>query len=54
MPSDHKPKEIAGAFDDNCIEYECGSDEKLTVKDYLGKVRPYLQDIIDDLKTFGV
>lgn len=50
MLNDHSQKTLLALS----MIHECGSDEKLTVKDYLGNIRPYLQDIIDDLKTFGV
>lgn len=54
MHNDRKPKMIAGPFDDNYIEYECGSDGKLTVRDCLGNIRQYIRDIIGYLKTFGI
>ena len=46
-----KLKKIADIFDDKYIEYTSGSDENLTIRKYLENIRPYLQDMIDTLKT---
>ena len=42
-------------FSRNYIEYEINGykDKKLSIKEYLNKFKPYLNDLIDDLKTKG-
>ena len=34
------------------MKCESGSDEKLTIKKYRENIRPYLRDMIDNLKIF--
>ena len=53
IPKDYKLRKSAGSFNDKYIECVSVSDEKLTVKEYLENTRPYLQDKIDNRKTFG-
>ena len=50
-----KPIKTKGAFNNNYMEYESRGDEdkKLSPKDYLDIVRPYLRDIINNHKTHG-
>ena len=47
-----KPIRTGNAFISNYIEYESNSDKdkSLSVKEYLNKNRPYLSDMINDLK----
>ena len=33
------------------IEYKSGKNEELTIEKYLESIRPYLRDMMDDLKT---
>ena len=52
LEKDHyKPVRIA--FSSNCIEYKSkgDKDKSLSIKDYLGEIKPYLNDIINDYKT---
>ena len=44
---------ICSAFDDNYSEYESngGKDKTISVEEYLDKIRPYLSNIINDLKS---
>ena len=53
IPNGYKPKKIASAFDDNYIKYKIKGDEKLSIEQYLENVRPYLHDMIDNLKISG-
>ena len=48
----YKPIRTGNAFSSNYIEYESNSDKdkSLSVKEYLNKNRPYLSDMINDLK----
>ena len=41
-------------WSNNYIEYKINGDKNtiLSVKEYFDKIRPYLKDIINDLKTF--
>ena len=41
------------AFDDKYIEYKSKGDEKLSTAKYLNKIRPYLHDVIYNLKPSG-
>ena len=38
-------------FDDRYIEYRSENDEQLPIRKYLENIRPYLWDMIDNLKT---
>ena len=43
---------IATIWNKNYIEYESSGDRnrRLSIQEYLNKIRPYLKDIINDLK----
>ena len=43
------------AFSSNCIEYKSNGDKDktLSIHDDLDEIKPYLSDIINDLKTQG-
>ena len=49
----YKPIKTKGAFNGNYIEYESRGDKnkKLSVKEYLCMIIPYLRDMINDHKT---
>ena len=49
----YKPTKTKHAFNDNYIEYESkgDKDKKLSPKEYLDMIRPYLSDMINDHKT---
>ena len=49
----YKPIITNGAFNTNCIQYESkgNKDKILTIYEYLGMIRPYLSNIINDHKT---
>ena len=49
----YKPIIVKGAFNNNYIQYESkgDKDKKLTISEYLDKIRPYLVDIINDHKN---
>ena len=51
----YEPVRIGNTFSSNYIEYESGSDRNKTLsnKEYLDKNRPYLSNMINDLKTKG-
>ena len=51
IPTDYKPKKIAGFFDDKYIEYESEGSEALSIEQYLEEIRPYLGNLINDLRT---
>ena len=47
----YKPLRVGNFSSNNYIEYKSKSDRKtLLVKKYLNKIRPYLKDIINNLK----
>ena len=50
----YKPGKVRNFWSNNCIEYESNSDRNktLSIEEYLNKIRPYLKDIINDLKKF--
>ena len=53
---DHcKPIKVVNAFNSNYIEFESNNDmnKSLSVKENLNNIRPYLSDLINDLKTQG-
>ena len=47
-----KPVRVSGFWSNNYIEYQRNGDRNKTlfVDEYLNKLRPYLKDIIDNLK----
>ena len=49
----YKPIKIRNAFSNNYTEYESNADKDktLSVKEYLDKIRPYLNYTINDHKT---
>ena len=53
FPKDYKPKKISGTFGDNYIEYKSEGDEQLTIEQYLGNIRRYLHDMIDNFGTYS-
>ena len=53
IPKDCKPKKIAGTFDDQYIEYKSEGYGKLSIEQYLDEIRPYLIDMIDNLRASG-
>ena len=50
----YKPVRVGKFWSNNYIEYEYEStwdrNKKLTIKKYLNKIRPYLEDIMNDLQ----
>ena len=48
----YKPVKVSNFWSNNYIEYESNSDKNkpLSVKKYLNKIRPYIKDIINNLK----
>ena len=48
----YKPVKVNNFWSNNYIEYKSNSDRNkiLSVEEYLDKIRPYLKDIINDLK----
>ena len=50
-----EPVRISHVFNDNYIGYKSNGDKDktLSVKECLDKIRPYLSDMINDLKTQG-
>ena len=49
----YKPVRVGNFWSNNHIEYKSKGDrKKLSVKKYLNKIRPYLKDIINNLKKF--
>ena len=48
----HKPEKVNNCWNNNYIEYKSNSDENkiLLVEEYLNKIRPYLRDLVNDLK----
>ena len=51
----HKPVKVSNFWSNNYILYESNGDRNKTllVKEYLNKIRPYLKDIINNLKKPG-
>ena len=51
----YEPARIGNAFSRNCIEYESNGDKEKTlwIEEYLEKIRPYLSNMINDLKMQG-
>ena len=50
-----KPIRTSNDFSSNFIKHESNSDKNksLSLKEYLNKIRPYLSNMINDLKTQG-
>ena len=48
----HKPVRVNNFWSSSYIKYKSNSDryQTLSVEEYLDKIRPYLNDIINDLK----
>ena len=48
----YKPLRVSNFWSNNYIEYESngGRSKTLSVENYLTKIRPYLKDIINNLK----
>ena len=48
----YKPVRLNNFWSNNYIEYKSNGDKNriISVKEYLDKIRPYLKDIINDLK----
>ena len=48
----YKPVRVSNFWSNNYIEYESKGDRNKTlpVEEYLNKIRPYLKDIINNLK----
>ena len=51
----YEPKEIKSAFDDSYVLYESRGDKDnaIAIYDYFDKIKPYLNDMIDDYKSKG-
>ena len=47
----YKPVRVGNVWSNNYIEYD-DRNKTLSVEEYLNKIRPYLKDIINDLKKF--
>ena len=49
----HKPVRVSNFWSSNYIEYKSDGDRNKTLsgEEYVSKVRPYLKDIINNLKT---
>ena len=50
-----KPVIVGNLWNNNYIEHESNGDRNktLSVEEYLNKIRPYLKDIINNLKKSG-
>ena len=51
----YKPIITKSAFNSNYIQYEIvgGKDKNLSIKKYLDKIKPYLNDMINNHKAQG-
>ena len=51
----YKPTEVKSAFDGSYVLYESRGDKdgKLTLYEYFDKIKPHLEDMIDDYKSKG-
>ena len=51
----YKPVGVSNFWTNNYIEYESNGDRNkiLSVEEYLNKIRPYLKDVINNLKKSG-
>ena len=54
--NDYKPVRINNFLSNNYIEYKSNGDinKRLSVEEYLNKIRPYLKIIINNLKKSGI
>ena len=52
----YKPIKTNGAFNENYMEYESRGDKdrNLSLEDYLNIIMPFLKDMINNLKNYGV
>ena len=52
----YKPVRVSNFWSNNYIEYERNGDRNktLSVEEYLNKIRPYLKEIINNLKKFDM
>ena len=52
MKKNYKPVRVINVWSKNYIESESSNDRKktLSVEEYLNRIRPYLKDIINNLK----
>ena len=50
-----EPVRTGNTFDNDHFEYERGSDKNktLSIEEHLNKIRPYLKNIINDLRALG-
>ena len=48
----HKPVRVSNFWSNNYVEYESNNDSNkaLSVEEFLNTIRPYLKDIINNLK----
>ena len=49
----YKPTLVKSGYNSNYIQYESKGDKILTVKEYLGLIKPYLANMINDYKSKG-
>ena len=53
ITKDYKPKKTLDTFDDKYIKHRCERGKKLSIRQYLGRIRLYLCDMMYDLRTSG-
>lgn len=53
ITKDYKAKKAVDTFDDKYIKHKCESGKKLSIGQYLGRIRLYLRDMMYDLRTSG-
>ena len=53
IAKDYKSKTTVDTFDDKYIKHRCESGKKLSIRQYLGRIRLYLRDMMYDLRTSG-
>ena len=49
----YKPTLVKSGYNSNYIQYESKGDKILMVKEYLGLIKPYLANMINDYKSKG-
>ena len=49
----YKPTLVKSGYNSNYIQYESKGDTILTVKEYLGLIKPYLENMVNDYKSKG-
>ena len=49
----YEPEKITGVFSDKYIECKSSGSKNTSIKQYLGKIRPYLGNMIDNLRASG-